>query len=163
MTRRAGGAKVDSRLRERLSPEVRAALPEDLGIRRDRVGFDLRRELEHFTRNLSLDERQRRLVRAQFEHNNAALARHAAERRAHRDKTLALHQRLKRLNAALDRRLKRMAREEAGGWRKVRGLLKPGQKKVFDMLMAERRRIETMWIEMCEAEAKGKPPAMGPV
>lgn len=145
--------------------EGRTGLPDDPDMRRvrDRVGFDPRREMRHLTRNLSLDETQRLRVFARLKRNNAELHRHAAARRAHRDRVRAIHKRLKVLNAALDRDLGRMGREAAAGWRRVRAILTPAQRKTFDTGMAERRRIETGRIELAEQKTRGLPPPRGPV
>lgn len=131
--------------------------PRDL-VQADRVGVDVRLELVNLERNLLLEKRQTAAVKARLAGLDALLKRHHLERRRHRDKTFALHRRIMALNAVFDKALARMAKAEEGAWGKVRGALKPHQRRGFDKMMAERRRMERFWSDQRKEEMKGKTP-----
>lgn len=131
--------------------------PRDL-VQSDRVGLDVRLELVNLERNLLLEKRQSAAVKARLAALDALLKRHHAERKRHRDKTFALHRRIMALNAVFDRSLAKMARAEEGAWGAVRRALKPHQRRAFDKMMAERRRMERFWSDQRKDAMKGKAP-----
>ena len=131
--------------------------PRDL-VLADRVGLNVRLELMNLERNLLLERRQTAGVKARLAALDVILKRHHAERRRHRDRTFILHKRLSALNAAFARALARMAREEERAWVGVRAALTPAQRRGFDKMMAERRRMERFWSQQRQEAMTGKPP-----
>lgn len=138
-------------------PARREPDPRDL-VQADRVGLDVRLELVNLERNLLLERGQSAGVLARLKALDALLRRHHAERRRHRDKTFALHRRILALNAVFDKALARMAKAEEGAWSAVRRSLKPHQRRGFDKMMAERRRMERFWSDQRKEAMQGKPP-----
>lgn len=131
--------------------------PRDL-VQKDRVGLDVKLELVNLERNLLLEKPESAAAGRSLRALDAVLKRHHAARRAHRDKTYALHRRIMALNAVFDRALAKMAREESRAWDGVRAALKPHQRKGFDKMLAERRRMEKFWSDQRVEAKKGLPP-----
>lgn len=126
---------------------------------KDRVGLDVRLELQHLERNLGLGASQRAAVHRLLKSLDALLRRQVVERRRHRDKTLALYRVLARLNKAFAKTLKRQLRDAEAGRRALRGPLTPAQRRQFDLLMAERARFEREFIRSKVARDKSRPPS----
>ncbi|MFH1726179.1 MAG: hypothetical protein ABII00_16340 [Elusimicrobiota bacterium] len=156
--------------------EVREALPEPVDPRlkawaeqaeveviRDRIGFDVSKEVTHFSRNLGLSGEQKRRVTLHMSAKNRLLREHATVRRAHREKTFALHRQILALNRKFDKMLKRMEVEEDEVQARVRKELRPDQKKQYDLLLQERDRIEKEWLRSYEKRVRELPPPRGNV
>lgn len=132
-------------------------------MKRDRIGIDVALELMHLERNLGLSREQAGPVTKGLEAIDRLLRSQASERRAHRDKALALHAKLMALNKRLEKMLARQAKEEAAARRRLRGVMTPRQRRHYDLLTAERRRVDKEWAGRKEESARGKPPPRGVV
>ncbi|MBI3297819.1 MAG: hypothetical protein HYZ75_06635 [Elusimicrobia bacterium] len=139
--------------------------PKDLGplVLRDRQGIDVRLELVHLARNVGLSAGQEPAVRRGLEALDRLLKRQAGERRVHRDKTLALHREIERLNRKLDKLLAGQAAAVAAARRAIRAGLAPRQRRAYDLLVAERARFEREAAAKREDKVKGLPPRRGQV
>ncbi|MDE2292379.1 MAG: hypothetical protein KGL53_09875 [Elusimicrobia bacterium] len=155
--------KLTAEFLDQLPPEVRSSLPVEIEFRRNRTSFHVGKELAHLARNLSLDAGQKKTLRAQLMRNSLLLRRQAAERRSHQDKTAVHYRALRLLNRRFEAILRRQGREVEGGTRQLARLLRPEQRKVYAMLLAERRRIEKLWTEAYERKKRTQPPERGAV
>lgn len=137
--------------------------PEGGLVKRDRIGIDVPLELMHLERNLGLSKEQAGPVTRGLKAVDRLLRAQAAERRAHRDKALVLHAKLMALNGRLEKILARQAKEEAAARRRLREVMTPQQRRHYDLLNAERRRVDREWAGRKEEAARGKPPPRGAV
>lgn len=145
-------------------PERAPGPPEALSavlFKRDRVAWDVKKELEHLERNLALDDRQRRGALARLKGLNALLRLHAAGRLAHRRRMRAMQKKVEGLNRLFRRRLAVMDAKERAARRSIRAVLNPAQRKHYDLLLAERERLEREWVSQVDAADRARAQGRG--
>jgi hypothetical protein len=125
--------------------DARLAMQEEMFLRDPKNGPDVRLELEHLMRNLSLDEKQAESARGVLTSHKELFRKHAQARKEFRAKTLELHRAIERRNREFAVELRRMEEDEAAWRGRIRRLLRADQQERFDAMMKERDRLEKEW------------------
>ncbi|MDE2291954.1 MAG: hypothetical protein KGL53_07715, partial [Elusimicrobia bacterium] len=114
--------------------------------------------LRNLELNVGLEDGQREPAARGLAALDRALRRHYRERLGYSRAVYLLQRRIDAMGRRFERVLDRQSAEAERRWSAVRAGLRPAQRRTFDLLMAERRRLEREASRRKEAAARHRPP-----